>query len=141
MMKYFSQITAFVSEFRRFVRTGGRICARMGAGCTTTSQAERTGGRSMTNLEPGDRSMGIGRKAAVSFFVGLAALIAVGLNASGQGLRRVAPIATVAPAGCNVDDLFLSCLASQGELCGGRPVHLGPSLNIRVTGALVFSVG
>ena len=67
------------------------------------------------------RSMGIGRKAAVSFFVGLAALIAVGFNASGQGLGRVAPIATVAPAGCNVGDPFLSCLASQGSYAvGGR---------------------
>jgi hypothetical protein len=63
--------------------------------------------------------MGIGRKAAVSFFVGLAALIAVGLNASGQGLRRVAPSATVAPAGCNVGDPFLSCLASQGGFASG----------------------
>ena len=63
--------------------------------------------------------MGIGRKAAVFFSVGLAALIAVGLYASGQGLRPVARSATVAPAGCNVGDPFLSCLASQGSYAGG----------------------
>jgi hypothetical protein len=60
--------------------------------------------------------MGIGRKSAVAFFVGLAAVIAVGLNAS----RRVAPSATVTPSECNVSDPFLSCLASQkGFAVGG----------------------
>jgi hypothetical protein len=63
--------------------------------------------------------MGIGRKAAVSFLVGLAALIAAGLNASGQGQGRVARNVTVGPAGCNVGDPFLSCLASQGNYVGG----------------------
>ncbi len=62
--------------------------------------------------------MGIGR-AAVSFLIGLATLIAVGLNASGQGQGRVARSVTVAPASCNVVDPFLSCLVSQGSYAGG----------------------
>jgi hypothetical protein len=63
--------------------------------------------------------MGIGRNAAVAFFVGLAALTAVGLNASEQGLRRVTPSATATPSNCNVGDPFLSCLASQRSLAAG----------------------
>ena len=64
--------------------------------------------------------MGIGRKAAVFLFVGLAALMAIGLHASGQGLGHVAGSAEVVPPGCNIGDPFLSCLApQQGYAAGG----------------------
>jgi hypothetical protein len=64
--------------------------------------------------------MGIGRKAAVSFFVGLAALTAVGLNASGEGLRHVTRSAEPPPVGCNIGDPLFSCPAPQhGDAVGG----------------------
>jgi hypothetical protein len=63
--------------------------------------------------------MGIGRKATVSFFVGLAALMAIGLNASGEGLGHVARSAEVAPVGCNIGDALLSCLAPQRDYAAG----------------------
>jgi hypothetical protein len=64
--------------------------------------------------------MGIGRKAAVSFFVGLAALMAIELNASGQGLGHVGHSGEAPPIGCNIGDPFVSCLAPQrGYAAGG----------------------
>jgi hypothetical protein len=63
--------------------------------------------------------MGIARKAAVLFFVGLAALIAIGLNASGEGLGRVARSAEAPPVGCNIGDLFPACLVTQRDYAAG----------------------
>jgi hypothetical protein len=45
--------------------------------------------------------MNITRKIAVSLLVGLTAGVAIGLNASGEGLDHVARTAQVAPVGCN----------------------------------------
>jgi hypothetical protein len=51
------------------------------------------------------------RNAAVSVFVGFAAVVAIGLNAHGKG--HLARDAAVAPVDCNRGDPFLSCLEPQ----------------------------
>jgi hypothetical protein len=79
----------------------------------------RIGGRSVTNLEPEDRSMGIDWKAVVSLFVGLAAVMAIGLKASGEGLGHVARGAEVGPVGCNIGDPPFSCLSPQQGYTAG----------------------
>ena len=63
--------------------------------------------------------MGIGRKAAVALFVGLAAFTAIGPNASGEGLAHIARIAEAPPVGCNIGDPFLSCPAPQRGFAAG----------------------
>jgi hypothetical protein len=63
--------------------------------------------------------MGVARKAGVFFFVGLAALIAIGLNASGKGLGGVARNAEAPPVGCNIGDPFPACLVPQRDYAAG----------------------
>jgi hypothetical protein len=55
--------------------------------------------------------MGIGRKVAVSLVVGLAALMAIALKASGEGLGRVARSPEARPVDCNINDAFFPCFA------------------------------
>jgi hypothetical protein len=57
--------------------------------------------------------MGIGRKVAVSLVVGLAALMAIALKASGEGLGRVARSPEARPVDCNINDAFFPCFAPQ----------------------------
>jgi hypothetical protein len=51
------------------------------------------------------------RNAAVSVFVGLAAVVAIGLNAHGAG--RLARNADVASVDCNINDPFFACFDPQ----------------------------
>jgi hypothetical protein len=55
--------------------------------------------------------MEIIRKAAVSVLVGLAAVVAIGLNAHGEG--RLARNANVASSDCNIGDPILACVEPQ----------------------------
>jgi hypothetical protein len=64
--------------------------------------------------------MGIGRKAAIAFFVGLAAFTAIWLNASGEGLAHIDRIAEAPPVACNIGDPLSSCVVrQQGCAAGG----------------------
>jgi hypothetical protein len=54
-------------------------------------------------------SMNMTRKTAVSLFVGLAAVVAIGLNANGKSLLA----AELPPVDCNINDPFLACIALQ----------------------------
>jgi hypothetical protein len=55
--------------------------------------------------------MNMTRKTAVSLFVGLAAVVAIGLNANGKSL--LAPTAELPPVDCNINAAFFSCFAPQ----------------------------
>jgi hypothetical protein len=55
--------------------------------------------------------MEITRKIAVSALAGLAAVVAIGLNANGEG--HFARNAGVAPVDCNIGDPFFACFDPQ----------------------------
>jgi hypothetical protein len=55
--------------------------------------------------------MNMTRTTAVSLFVGLAAIVAIGLNANGKSL--VAPTAELPLVECNINEPFFACFALQ----------------------------
>jgi hypothetical protein len=57
--------------------------------------------------------MDITRKTSVFLFVGLAAVVTIGLTVGGEGLRHVVRSAEGPPVDCNVGDQSSACFAPQ----------------------------